>query len=158
MERKRLHGLPALARTGADSKQGIYTSESTTLTYQRLLQLTESIINAAYPVLVDATFLKHSQRDAFRRLAIQLQTPFIIIDFAASENTLRQRIAERQQQANDASEADVSILEQQLRTCEPLQVDELAVSLRYDTEQPLQASSRKESWTSILKKLDLSDS
>ncbi len=153
VERKRLHGLPNVAHAGADVQQGIYTSEATALTYRRLLELTESIIGAGYPVLVDAAFLKRSQRDAFRQLAVTLNVPFMIIDFTASEMTLRQRVSQRQRQLKDASDADVSVLEHQLQAHDPLHPDELPFSARYDTGQSLQAASRKDSWALALEKI-----
>lgn len=154
VERKRLHDLRSITRAGADIQQGLYTSEATVLTYQRLLELTESIIGAGYPVVIDAAFLKRPQRDAFRQLAATLNVSFMIIDFTASEAHLRQRVSQRQRQLTDASDADVAVLEHQLRTHEPLQLDELSFSVQFDAEQSLQAVSQRESWTPVLKKLD----
>lgn len=125
IERKRLRGLPALAHTDSDVGEGLYAADSTALTYQRLYALTRDIIAAGYPVIVDATFLKRAQRDAFRQLAESSGTPFGILDFVADDTTLRERILERQHRQHDASEANIAVLEHQLITQEPLHVDEL---------------------------------
>lgn len=153
VERKRLHGKPALARAGSGIQQGIYAPQATVLTYQRLRELTESIIQARYPVVVDAAFLKRSQRDAFRQLAETLYVPFVIIDFTASEAALRQRLSQRQRQLTDASDADVSILEHQLQTSEALQPDELAFCVRYNTEQWMPLASHRASWDAVMEKM-----
>ena len=50
-----------------------------------------------------------------------------IIAFTASDATLRARVVERAQRATDASEADLQVLDDQLRTQEPLGTDELCV-------------------------------
>jgi hypothetical protein len=134
-ERKRLHGLPALARTGAELTSGVYTDDASTHTYQRLSDLAKIIIEAGYTVIVDATFLKRRQRDEFRRLAETLNAPFVILDFVADENVLRTRILAREQQGRDASEAGIAVLEHQLATQEPLQADEQAWVERFDTAE-----------------------
>jgi predicted kinase len=40
------------------------------------------------------------------------------------EATLRERVAEREREANDASEAGIAVLERQMATIEPLTADE----------------------------------
>jgi len=85
---------------------------------------------------VDATFLKRAQRDAFRRLAAQLGVPFTILDFRAHTETLQRRVARRSAQADDASEADLSVLHGQLAALESLTAEEQACALTIDTEAP----------------------
>jgi predicted kinase len=83
---------------------------------------------------VDATFLKRAQRDAFRAVAARLGVPFAIADVVASAAVLRERVSRRQQGRADASEADLAVLEHQLRSEEPLGPDEQAAVVRFDTE------------------------
>ena len=56
LERKRLFGLPELARTDAERGSGIYTDEAGDRTYERLRELAGLILDAGYSPLVDATF------------------------------------------------------------------------------------------------------
>lgn len=147
VERKRLHGLPALARTGAALASGVYTGDATALTYQRLSDLAKTIIEAGYSVIVDATFLKRRQRDLFRQLAETLQAPFVILDFVADENVLRARILQRERQRCDASEAGVDVLEHQLATREPLRAEEEAWVERFDT------AGDGNDWSAVLNRL-----
>ncbi len=119
VERKRLFGLaPEAASDGS-----IYTPAATARTYARLAELAEATLRAGWSVIVDAAFLKRAERDAFRALAQRLQVPFAILapDPAATPATLADRIAQRR---NDASEATVEIMQQQLRRFEPPGPDE----------------------------------
>jgi hypothetical protein len=135
LERKRIHGLEAAARTGAAVGGGIYAAQDTTDTYDRLARAAEAALSGGFPALVDATFLKRAQRDAFRQLAARLDVPFRIAHFDAPPEVLRQRIAARERQGMDASEAGLAVLEHQLRSIEPLTADEQALAVRFDTEQ-----------------------
>lgn len=144
VERKRLHGLDALARTGSALTSGIYTDYTTALTYQRLSDLAETAIGAGYTAIVDAAFLNHRQRDTFRQLAERLCVPFVILDFVADENVMRARILEREKQRRDASEAGIAVLEHQLTTQERLQPDEEPFVERFDM------TGNIDTWSSVL--------
>lgn len=121
VERKRLHGLSPLDSSGGR----IYSAEDTRRTYDRLTEVATQIVEAGFTAVVDATFLKREERDRFGRLARRLGVPFLILKFEASPDLLRQRIRNRQAESDDASEADIAVLEAQLATAEPLDaVDE----------------------------------
>jgi len=115
VERKRLFGLKPLESSDSTLNQGLYTTDSGAKTYQRLQELSELILDAGYPVLVDATFLQLAQRQAFRTLADTLSVPFVLLACTADPAILRNRVKQRKQRGEDAAEADVSVLEQQLR-------------------------------------------
>ena len=86
---------------------------------------------------MDATFLKRSQRQAFAGLARELGCPLVILDMQAPEAQLRERIEGRGAAGGDASEADLTILEQQLATREPLDAGERALAVAVDSSAPL---------------------
>ncbi|HBZ29678.1 MAG TPA: hypothetical protein DEO56_03670 [Nitrosomonas nitrosa] len=132
VERKRLFGVNSDHTTKSDINNGIYSAEATVKTYAKLKSLAESILNADYPVIIDAAFLKYAQRQSFQNLAHSNQIPFIILELTASAGTLRQRIQAR---THDVSDADTSILEHQLATTEPLRDDELPYCISIDTEK-----------------------
>jgi hypothetical protein len=119
VERKRLFGLPPEAA----SVGTIYTPEATARTYAQLAALAEVTIGAGWSVIVDAAFLKRAERDQFRALAARLGVPFAIVSPGAPPDELARRIAARK---NDASEATVAVLAQQLEWLEPLGTDERA--------------------------------
>ena len=118
VERKRLAGLDALARCGAD--QGLYSQLASRRTYEHLLHLTDGLLQAGWSVVVDAAFLERGQRDLFRNLAQRLDVDFKILDIQADADVLRERIRRRQAGGRDASEADLCVLAQQLAAFVPL--------------------------------------
>jgi len=134
VERKRLHGLAARARTHAQPYGGIYGPESTRLTYGRLKQAARDIAGSGHCAIVDAAFLRRAERDEFQALARELGVPFLIASCRASEAALRRRVARRDAEMSDASEAGVTVLENQLATQEPLGADELARAAPIDSE------------------------
>lgn len=135
VERKRLAGLEATADSKSQLGGGIYTPDLTHRTYQKLWDDARTILTAGYPVIVDATFLKRAYRDRFKELAASLKLPFLILDFQATEEVLRQRILKRIQERHDPSEADLTVLEYQLRHHDPLDPSEQAATLSFDTAQ-----------------------
>ncbi|HEY8554315.1 MAG TPA: AAA family ATPase [Burkholderiales bacterium] len=153
VERKRLHGLPALARTGSGISEGVYAADATARTYARLLELAGHVLAAGYSAVVDATFLQRAPRDAFRRLAAARGVPFVIVDFAVDEATLRARLAARARSARDASEADVAVLEHQLATHEPLAPDELDRVERFNAALPPDSAAAHTEWRRVCARL-----
>ena len=109
--------------------------EANERTYRRLAEVTRGIIQSGFSAIIDATFLKRRERAAFHELAKELSVPFVILDVTAPETLLRKRVKQRMQHGRDASEADIAVLENQLRNSEPLDDSELAVTIEVDTEQ-----------------------
>jgi hypothetical protein len=135
VERKRLYGLRPEARSGAGTGGGIYSAEANELTYRRLVEVAREIIQSGFPAIVDAAFLKKRERAAFQELAQELSVPFVILDVTAPEALLRERVKQRMQHGRDASEANIAVLENQIRNSEPLDGDELAVTIEVATER-----------------------
>ena len=135
VERKRLYGLKPEARSGAGLDEGMYSPEAGERTYRRLADVARAIIQSGFSAIVDAAFLKRRERTAFHELAQELSVPFVILDVTAPESLLRERVKQRMQHGQDASEADITVLENQLRNSEPLDASELAVAIEVDTEQ-----------------------
>jgi uncharacterized protein len=129
VERKRLSGLDALERSGSGPGAGIYRPEDTRRTYDRLLELALIALDAGYPVIVDAAFLRREERSRFRQAARARAIPFRILRCQASAETLRERVEARRRGGRDASEADITVLERQQDTHDPLDGSESAVSI-----------------------------
>jgi aminoglycoside phosphotransferase family enzyme/predicted kinase len=136
VERKRLAGLAPLERSSSRSALDLYAPDVTQRTYAHLARQAARVIQAGYTAIVDATFLKRAQRDAFRRLADGLGVPCTILVFRAQAETLRRRVARRSAQARDASEADLAVLHGQFAALEPLTAAEQTAALTIDTEAP----------------------
>lgn len=117
VERKRLFGLTP----DADSGGTIYSAEANRRTYGRLAALAGDALAAGWSVIVDAAFLRRTERADFRRLAATHGVAFAILACAAPIDELRRRLAGRN---GDASEADEGVLAAQLPWLEPLADEE----------------------------------
>ncbi|MFU8790283.1 MAG: AAA family ATPase [Methylobacter sp.] len=131
IERKRLFGYQANAQSGSGIDDGLYSEAAGLKTYQYLRELAETVLNAGFPVIIDATFLKSGQREPFRQLAADCGVPFHIISFQASDQELCRRIGQRQ---NDASEATVAVLQHQQQTAQALSGKEQSAAIDVNTE------------------------
>jgi aminoglycoside phosphotransferase family enzyme/predicted kinase len=149
VERKRLFGMDALERP-AGERTDIYTSDATRRTFERLLWCSRIALQAGYPVIVDAAFLQRDERQAFQMLAAELRVPFAILHCQARKSELRQRVLARNAGGQDASDADVAVLEQQLLFEEPLDADERAFMLDVATDEPVNLAALCASWRSTV--------
>ncbi len=136
IERKRLFGLTAEARTHPGTVSGgIYVSDAGERTYGRLLELAEILLDAGYSPLVDATFLKGTQRTPFLDLARAKDLPCHMLACEAPTEVLRERVRRRVEEGADPSEAGIEVLAAQLVRRESLTADELALTIPVDTTQ-----------------------
>ena len=133
VERKRLHGYAAAADTQSDIKSGIYSAAASARTYEQLAVLARTVIEAGYPVIIDATFLQFSRRESFRQLSVTLAVPFVLLQFEADRDTLNARLRSRQVAGGDPSEAGIEVLDAQLASRERLLPGEMAAVLSVDS-------------------------
>lgn len=151
VERKRLFGLGALESSGPCTA-GIYGPGATRKTYARLHELANRLLRAGFPVIVDAAFLKQEEREMFHRLAKSLSVPFAIAALQAKDSVLRKRIRQRR---NDASEADVAVLEKLQVTQQPLSSREIAYAACFTTEEPPGSDANTQAWSRLEDLLDM---
>jgi len=116
IERKRLFNLRPEADSGSSLEQGIYTRRASEQTYDHLENLVRIITASGFTVIVDATFLKRSDRQRFKNMAAQCQLPHVLVSCEAPEKVLRERIIQRSKRQNDPSEANLEVLQQQLQS------------------------------------------
>lgn len=114
VERKRLFG----------DSQDLYSADISSKTYQRLNELAAVVLHAGFPVVIDATYLKHEQRLTTANVAEATGAPFLILDCAAPKAVIRGWLAQRQAQNSDPSDATMEVIEAQLASREPLTADE----------------------------------
>jgi aminoglycoside phosphotransferase family enzyme/predicted kinase len=129
VERKRLHGLDATAR----SNGAIYGAEATARTYDRLVQVARWALAARVPIVVDAAALLQHERRRLQALAADCGAQYALVSCEAPPAVLRARIAARAQAGDDPSEATVATLEQQLQWQQPLGADERPCCVHIDT-------------------------
>ena len=133
VERKRIHAETSDRVVGQGNTESLYTPTMTQTIYDRLWGLASELLKAGYPVVVDATFLRLTQRQPFIRLAHEQQFPFVILDVWAPEEVLVQRIEWRAKQRTDASDATVGVMEGQKAVEEPLTEAERPYVIRMDS-------------------------
>lgn len=120
IERQRLFATSDTPGKALKPGHGKYSESGIRRVYQHLADITRATLVAGFSVIVDATFLATRQRDMFRRIAIDGGYRFVILDCRAPEAQLRDRIVTRLQGSQDASEADLEILDYQIATRDPL--------------------------------------
>jgi aminoglycoside phosphotransferase family enzyme/predicted kinase len=134
VERQRLQRrdeLSAATRYDPDSRRRVY---------EQMARLAAIVVDAGYPVIADATFLRADDRALFRDLAARRRLPLVVLRFEVSDEVLRRRIGARQAEGRDPSEATAEVLQLQQRELEPLTKEELACSITIDGIRPLNAA------------------
>ncbi|NQD96846.1 ATP-binding protein, partial [Pseudomonas sp. CrR25] len=132
IERKRLFGEQPQADQG-QLDAGIYSQDAGTATYQHLHQLADAALHAGFPVVIDATYLKHAQRQAAWQIAEETGVPFLILDCQAPDEVIASWLAQRQEAGQDPSDATLQVVQAQHAHREALNADEQAHSKRVDT-------------------------
>ena len=131
--RRQQHNLNVIENSGSEIGRGIYSPSATAAVYEELGNLAESILDAGYNVVVDATFLDKTQRDVFAEIAKRKSVPFHILFVDAPYDVLVARIVSRKAEAQDPSEADVAVLNNQLKSFDPLNDMERSITLEIDS-------------------------
>ncbi len=137
IERKRMHGLPESAKSGSGVAQGLYAKDERAVVYERLAALAESMLEAGYKVIVDASFLEREERIRFRELAGRAGVGFVIVSASAPRDELERRLVDRQSAGSDPSEADLSVLRHQLDHADTFDADERGCVIDVATDKPV---------------------
>ncbi|TAM34182.1 MAG: hypothetical protein EPN61_17430 [Burkholderiaceae bacterium] len=123
VERKRLFGLGMLEDSRARGLN-LYDATASARTYGYLFKMARIALQAGFPVILDAAFLRRAERTEALALARALDVPFSIVACEASLPVLRARLLARQ---GDASEADIAVLNGLSALAEPLTDKERAL-------------------------------
>ena len=132
IERKRLFGLDETADSESGIGSGIYSPSASVETYERLFTLADSLLAAGHHVILDAAFLKKRQRVSAGSVASSLDVDSVLVYAQAPVDVLRSRIEERAMLKDEASEANLAVLEHQLATAELPRSDEKALIVDTD--------------------------
>jgi aminoglycoside phosphotransferase family enzyme/predicted kinase len=141
LERKRLAGISTQRSAASPVGQGIYSPEFDHRTYGRLSDCAESCLQAGFSVIVDAAFLDPADRELFQGVAMRLGVRYVIVSCRADPATLAARLLERRHEHSDPSDADLRILDAQLRDIQPFTAQELPRVVVADTNE-LNAAAR----------------
>ena len=145
----------APSNAGKVTANPLYSRDRTQATYAHLRDLARLSLQAGWHVIVDATFLDADERDRFRQLASSQSAPFTILHCEAPRATLEARLITRQQAAQDASDADIAVLDKQLTRDTALRPEETRYALQADTTQPDWAVRLTQSWLTLDAPADL---
>jgi predicted kinase len=129
--------MRAKQQSHPDIRPQLYGQDMSARTFRQLEKLANLILQAGFPVIIDATFLHNPVRAVFVELARTRGIPYRILDCAVDEQTLRERIRARCARGDDASEATVEIMEQQIQHQDYLSQHEQRCALKLDTAQDL---------------------
>jgi aminoglycoside phosphotransferase family enzyme/predicted kinase len=109
LERKALAGVGEHERLPASA----YTAQARTRVYEALHEKAQLVLAAGHSVIIDAVFAEPEWRQRAERLAREAQVPFCGIWLKARPEQLIARVAQRR---NDASDASPETVREQLRS------------------------------------------
>jgi hypothetical protein len=133
IERKRMFELDESADSSSDVAEGIYTEAANIELYRRIHGIAEKILRAGHDVILDAAYLRFSEREHARKVAADCDAGCIFIQTHAPLGTLRDRLYEREGNGKNSSEANLAVLEYQLENAEPLTREEQRAAVSWNS-------------------------
>ncbi|RTR05653.1 AAA family ATPase [Halomonas nitroreducens] len=131
-ERRRLHeGYPQASQS--EPPVDIFSDEATERTYRRLADCAGRLLDAGFPVCIDATCLKREQRNRLRHQAESRGLPVLLVSFEADEATLEQRIRKRASRRGGNARDGLAVLHRQRAGFEGFTSDERLHLIHLDT-------------------------
>lgn len=103
--RKTLAGLPLYTRSAEAVRRWLYSETMTMKTYEALFHNAEQCVQEGRGLVLDATFARRALRDWLRERLERTGTPCYFIEATAHEELLKRRLLEREQKADEASDA-----------------------------------------------------
>ena len=140
--RKKLFGLSPVEPQILKYGTGIYSKEATALTYGKLLMLAQEKIEKGCSIILEAGYWCRHQREEAIRLAGDMDTNIIFVECAASHETLKKRLVERESTVT-VSDARLEHLKNMYARFEPM--DEMGDDMHIciHTEAALEESMRQ---------------
>ena len=117
--RKRLASIPLTEHHFQEFDTGIYSTEATRKTYDRMFDEAKSILTEGGSVILDASFIKSRERQTAKRLAEEADADFFIVECTLDEAIIRERLDKRMKEGS-ASDGRWEILEPQKKHFEPI--------------------------------------
>jgi predicted kinase len=117
---------------------GIYNKDTTAKTYAEMIKKAERQIESGQGAILDATFLRKSDRRHIASITERWNIPLIVIECRASDDIIRKRLVERAVEGNDASDGRWIIYESQKLLAEPIVEFPPQKHLLLDTDAPIE--------------------
>ena len=135
IERKRQLAIAETASTESSPGGGAYTALARAEIYELMMEIIDSLLEAHFSVIADASFLLHKHRHLLAALAKRKGVSLVWIDASASNEELLRRLKFRKTIRDDASEAGPEVLEYQYGHTDCLTDAELEHTVVVRTDQ-----------------------
>jgi predicted kinase len=140
--RKELAGLRATDRPMDQAgRAALYSREMGRRTYAECAARAERLLKAGGTAIIDATFLRESERDAARERAAAAGARLVYLECRVPLDLALQRLRRREADGGDPSDATVDVLEAQVEAREPpLRVEPVPLGTEGPPERVLEAA------------------
>jgi predicted kinase len=152
VERKRLFGLWGEPRQ--KSMEGeLYSRQSSAMLFECTLpRQAEAVLRGGFTALVDACFLRRSERQRMAALAKQQGVPLMILKLETPLPLIKARIETRQHQGLDPSDATWEVVLQQRQWCEPISAMEQSEAAVLELPEPIDAAAALERIRALIRR------
>lgn len=103
--RKQQAGLPLYIRTDPQKRKNLYTPDVSKALYHTLLQTALEKVQRNQSLVIDATFSQPIYRQPFIESFAQYHIPHLFIELQATNETIKQRLANRENSSQEVSDA-----------------------------------------------------
>ena len=124
--RKTMAGVPLDRRTPAPERDEVYSAQMSEETYRRLLESARSCLEQGESVILDATFNSRASRSRLVQLANDVGCRLLFVEARASDEVIRGRLQDREQQEGVVSDArleDFDKLDERYQPPEEIEAD-----------------------------------
>jgi len=129
-------------RQAVPLNQGIYSPSMNERTYAKIARMAEKELEAGKGVILDATYAQRVNREKIVHLAEKHRVPLALIHCFAPDETIRQRLVQREADGRDVSDGRWEIYLAQKAACEPISEIPSEACLELNTEPPVEQLAR----------------
>ncbi|MFC1836916.1 AAA family ATPase, partial [Thermodesulfobacteriota bacterium] len=131
--RKEIYSVPQGEHRLDKYGKGLYSSNATEVTYDALFERARRALSAGEWVILDASFMRRTERDRAMRLAQETGSGFRILECAGPDRVLLSRLTQRMEQAEDPSDGRTDLFTAQKRRFEPVTDDQTPFCRTWDS-------------------------
>lgn len=117
--RKEMVGIDPLTAVPESFGSGLYNASSSVATYERLLEQAKAELTAGHSVVVDASFVRRSDRTLFRAAASDLGHPCLLLHLSCPPALTMLRLHARHTHGGDPSDGRPELIAAQAAAFEP---------------------------------------
>ena len=115
----------------------MYSDRARADVYEGLIETARCLLEAGFNVIVDASFLRQSDRQLVVALAERLDVSFVFVDTNADNAELERRLKKRTATGQNASDANIEVLRYQNDHSDPLTLAERKKTVFVATDSAL---------------------